>query len=70
MQESAVATAESRAKGPRAEFVAETYTPPEPHIFIPSGVDSYMPRQESYDAELVLRDLEEHLARTWAQVYP
>lgn len=56
--------AESRVKGPRAEFVAETYTPPEPQIFIPSGVESYVPRRESYDAELVLRVPEEHLAWT------
>lgn len=27
----------------RAEFVAETYTPPELQIFIPSGVESYVP---------------------------
>lgn len=57
--------AESRAKEPRTDFAAETYTPPEPYIFVPSGVDSYVPRRENYDAELVLRDPEEHLVRTW-----
>lgn len=48
-QEYAVALAEARLKETCTEFVAETYTPPEPHIFVPSGVDSYVPRQEHYD---------------------
>lgn len=38
-QESALALAESRAKEPRDEFVAQTYTPPEPHVFVPLRVD-------------------------------
>ncbi|KAI8555035.1 hypothetical protein RHMOL_Rhmol05G0143000 [Rhododendron molle] len=66
-QESAVALAESRAKDTRPEFVAKMYMPQEPYIFIPFGFDSYMPRQEHYDSELVLRDPEVHMARTWQQ---
>lgn len=68
-QESAVALAKARAEMTRAEFVAETYTPPEPHVFIPSGFDSYQLRWDEYDPELVLRDPTEHLSVTWAEVY-
>lgn len=62
--------AESRLSAPRAEFIAGTYVPPKPHLFVPSGVDSYEPRREHYDAELVLRDPTEHLSVSWAQVHP
>lgn len=62
--------AESRLKAPSAAFVAGSYVPPEPHLFVPSGVDSYEPRWEHYDAELVLRDPTENLSVSWAQVYP
>jgi hypothetical protein len=67
--EVAVTWAEARRGEARAPFVAETYVPPEPHVFVPSGADSYVPRQSDYDAELVLRDPEYHLSRTWTQVY-
>lgn len=68
-QESAVALAKARAQVERAEFVAETYTPSKPHVFVPSGFYSYVPRREDYDSELVLRDPTEYLSATWAEVY-
>ncbi|KAI8568370.1 hypothetical protein RHMOL_Rhmol02G0193200 [Rhododendron molle] len=48
-------------------FMAETYAPPEPHVSIPSGAESYLPLRSEYDAEQVLRDPDQHLFRTWAQ---
>ncbi|KAI8530370.1 hypothetical protein RHMOL_Rhmol11G0052800 [Rhododendron molle] len=42
-QEYAVALAESRAKETRPEFAEDTYTRPEPQIFVPSGFDGYEP---------------------------
>lgn len=64
-----VALARTRVQATRAAFVAETYTLLEQHVFILSGVDGYVPRREDYVDELVLRDLTEHLALTWAEVY-
>lgn len=63
-----VTLAESIRQAPRARFVAKSYVLPEPHLFIPSGVESYVPRQDNYDTELVLRDPKRHLSKTWAQV--
>lgn len=68
-QESAVAMAKARALVEHVEFVAETYTPPEPHVFVPSGFDNYVPQRDDYDPKLVLRDPTEHLTVTWAEVY-
>ncbi|KAI8550676.1 hypothetical protein RHMOL_Rhmol06G0126300 [Rhododendron molle] len=42
-QEATVTLAESIRQAPRAKFVAETYTPPEPHLFIPFRVEGYLP---------------------------
>lgn len=70
VQESTVTLAESRLRAPRAEFIVGMYVPPEPHLFVPFGIDSYKPRQEHYDVELVLRDPTVHLFVSWAQVYP
>lgn len=52
-----------------ARSLAEGTRAPKRHVFIPSGVDNYMPRREDYDPEVVLRDPTEHLALTWAEVY-
>lgn len=40
----AVILAKSIRQSPRPQFVVETYAPPEPHLFMPSRVDSYVPR--------------------------
>lgn len=61
--------ARTRLQATRPAFVVETYTTPEPHVFVPSGVESYVTRREDYDPELVLRDPTEHLSMSWAQVY-
>ncbi|KAI8572908.1 hypothetical protein RHMOL_Rhmol01G0237500 [Rhododendron molle] len=54
----------------RPEFSKETYTPPRPHLFVPSGFAGYRPPQQTdYDVELVLRDPTVHIANTWAEVY-
>ncbi|KAI8559672.1 hypothetical protein RHMOL_Rhmol04G0191800 [Rhododendron molle] len=58
---------EEKARTPRTRFVAETYVPSEPHVFLPSGVESYLPLRGDYEAEQVLRDPDHHLSRT-AQV--
>ncbi|XP_058192015.1 uncharacterized protein LOC131309383 [Rhododendron vialii] len=65
--ERAVTLAESARLAPRRQFDAATYAPPEPHLFIPSGVESLAPLRESYDAELILRDPQRHLSVDWAQ---
>lgn len=52
-----------------ANFVAEMYTLLEPHVFVPLGFDSYLPWQDDYDPELVLRDPTEHLSVNWMEVY-
>ncbi|KAI8559933.1 hypothetical protein RHMOL_Rhmol04G0215000 [Rhododendron molle] len=55
----------------RPEFSEETYMPPRPHLFVPSGFAGYRPPQQTdYDPELVLRDPGVHIANTWAEVYP
>ncbi|KAI8529850.1 hypothetical protein RHMOL_Rhmol11G0006400 [Rhododendron molle] len=47
------------------EFSEETYTPPRPHLFVPSGFAGYKPPQQTdYDIELVLRDPRVHIANT------
>ncbi|KAI8535430.1 hypothetical protein RHMOL_Rhmol10G0173300 [Rhododendron molle] len=54
----------------RPEFSEETYMPPRPHLFVPSGFAGYRPPQQTdYDLELVLRDPGVHIANTWAEVY-
>ncbi|KAI8550886.1 hypothetical protein RHMOL_Rhmol06G0142200 [Rhododendron molle] len=54
----------------RPEFSEETYMPPRPHLFVPSGFAGYKPPQQAdYDLELVLRDPGVHIANTWAEVY-
>ncbi|KAI8555309.1 hypothetical protein RHMOL_Rhmol05G0164800 [Rhododendron molle] len=40
----------------RPEFSEETYVPPRPHLFVPSGFPGFKPQQTDYDVELVLRD--------------
>lgn len=45
VQEAVVTLAEFSAKEPRVEFAAKTYTSPEPHLFVPSGVEGYEPRR-------------------------
>ncbi|XP_058224951.1 protein MAINTENANCE OF MERISTEMS-like [Rhododendron vialii] len=65
--ERAVTLAESIRLAPRGQFDAASYAPPEPHVFIPSGVESLAPLRESYDAELILRDPQRHLSVDWAQ---
>lgn len=42
--ESAVAQAKARAKVTCTGFLVETYTPLEPHVFVPSGSVPYVPR--------------------------
>lgn len=42
-QESVLALAKARVQVTRDNFVAETYTPPELHVFVPSRFDSYLP---------------------------
>ncbi|KAI8572799.1 hypothetical protein RHMOL_Rhmol01G0228600 [Rhododendron molle] len=64
----AVTLADSIRRMPRHRFVVETYIPPEPYVVIPSGAKSYLPSRSEYDAEQVLRDPDQHLSRTWAQV--
>ncbi|KAI8542705.1 hypothetical protein RHMOL_Rhmol08G0159700 [Rhododendron molle] len=48
----------------RPDLSAEAYVPPTPHLFVPSGFAAYVPRRMEYDAELVLRDPEVHIANT------
>ncbi|KAI8562214.1 hypothetical protein RHMOL_Rhmol03G0017300 [Rhododendron molle] len=70
MNEVAVTLANVIKGEARRAFVAETYTPPEPHVFIPSGAEGYHPLRRDYNEEDVLRDRDRHLSRGWAQVYP
>ncbi|KAI8542864.1 hypothetical protein RHMOL_Rhmol08G0173100 [Rhododendron molle] len=49
----------------RLDYVAETYTPPTPHLLIPSGFSAYTPYRSEYDVETVLRDPQTHIANTW-----
>lgn len=41
---------------------------PEPHLFVPRGFRAYQPKSRGYSADLVVRDLEHHLSRSWAEV--
>lgn len=43
VRETAVALAKARAQEAHAEFVAETYAPLEPHVFVLSGFVHYTP---------------------------
>ncbi|KAI8555000.1 hypothetical protein RHMOL_Rhmol05G0139900 [Rhododendron molle] len=52
----------------RPDYTAEPYTPPTPHLFVPSGFSAYMPQRSEYDDETVLRDPLIHIANTWAEV--
>lgn len=53
----------------RPAFDADAYILPEPHLIDPSGFDPYIWRCEEYDPDLILRDPESHLSRTWTTVY-
>lgn len=64
-----VTMAKARAQEARVEIGAETYTLSEPHVFVPSGFDHYVPQRDDYDFELVLRDPTEHLSVTWTAVH-
>ncbi|KAI8559535.1 hypothetical protein RHMOL_Rhmol04G0181200 [Rhododendron molle] len=49
----------------RPEFSEETYMPPRPHLFVPSGSAGYRPPQQTdYDPELILRDPGVYIANT------
>ncbi|KAI8572001.1 hypothetical protein RHMOL_Rhmol01G0164700 [Rhododendron molle] len=52
----------------RPDYTSETYVPPIPHLFVPSGISAYMPQRLEYDDETVLRDPLIHIANTWAEV--
>ncbi|KAI8535752.1 hypothetical protein RHMOL_Rhmol10G0198200 [Rhododendron molle] len=52
----------------RPDYTSETYTPPTPHLFVPSGFSAYTPQRLEYDDETVLRDPLIHIANTWAEV--
>lgn len=52
----------------RPVFSAEAYTPPMPHLFVPSGFAAYVPQPTEYDDELALRDPATHISSTWAEV--
>ncbi|KAI8568397.1 hypothetical protein RHMOL_Rhmol02G0195800 [Rhododendron molle] len=51
----------------RPDYAADTYTPPMPHLLIPSGFSAYTPQWSEYDDETVLRDPQIHIANTWAE---
>ncbi|KAI8572071.1 hypothetical protein RHMOL_Rhmol01G0170200 [Rhododendron molle] len=51
----------------RPDYTSETYVPPIPHLFVPSGISAYMPQRLEYDDETVLRDPLIHIANTWAE---
>ncbi|KAI8535806.1 hypothetical protein RHMOL_Rhmol10G0202700 [Rhododendron molle] len=52
----------------RPDYAAETYTPPTPHLLIPSGFSAYTPHRSEYDDETVLKDPQTHIANTWSDV--
>ncbi|KAI8555090.1 hypothetical protein RHMOL_Rhmol05G0147300 [Rhododendron molle] len=60
------AVAEAGAVG-RPDYSSETHVPPTPHLFAPSGFVAYVPQRTEYDDEMVLRDLEAHIANTWSE---
>ncbi|KAI8572277.1 hypothetical protein RHMOL_Rhmol01G0185700 [Rhododendron molle] len=66
-QELGMELTKTRLQAARTLFTIETYMSPEPQMFVPSRVDSNVPRWEDYDPELVLRDPMEHLAQSWEQ---
>ncbi|KAI8543231.1 hypothetical protein RHMOL_Rhmol08G0201200 [Rhododendron molle] len=66
--EHAVAQAKTLSGNARATFTPETYVPPVAHLFVPFGMDIYVPLQDSYDNELVLRDPRHHVSVGWEQV--
>ncbi|KAI8550575.1 hypothetical protein RHMOL_Rhmol06G0117800 [Rhododendron molle] len=49
------------------DYATETYTPPTPHLLIPSGFSAYTPQRSEYEDEMVLRDPQTHIANTWAE---
>ncbi|KAI8537838.1 hypothetical protein RHMOL_Rhmol09G0055200 [Rhododendron molle] len=49
------------------DYTSETYMPPIPHLFVPSGFSAYTPQRLEYDDETVLRDSLVHIANTWAE---
>ncbi|KAI8530435.1 hypothetical protein RHMOL_Rhmol11G0058000 [Rhododendron molle] len=51
----------------RPDYAAETYTPPIPHLFVPSGFSAYTPQRSEYEDEVVLRDPQTHIANTWSE---
>ncbi|KAI8559881.1 hypothetical protein RHMOL_Rhmol04G0210100 [Rhododendron molle] len=53
----------------RPDYAAETYIPPTPHLFAPSGFAVYAPQRSEYDDEVVLRDPQTHIANTWSEVH-
>ncbi|KAI8536034.1 hypothetical protein RHMOL_Rhmol10G0224100 [Rhododendron molle] len=53
----------------RPDYTSETYVPPMPHLFVPSGISAYMPQRLEYDDETVLRDPLIHIANTWAELW-
>ncbi|XP_058211605.1 B3 domain-containing protein Os03g0622100-like [Rhododendron vialii] len=61
----AVSEAESLTRAP---FSVEGYRPPIPHLFVPSGLAAYRPRQAEYDPELILRGPDTHISSSWAEV--
>ncbi|KAI8555058.1 hypothetical protein RHMOL_Rhmol05G0145000 [Rhododendron molle] len=52
----------------RPDYAVETYTPPTPHLFVPSGFSAYTPQRSEYDDEVGLRDRQTHIANTWSEV--
>ncbi|KAI8524909.1 hypothetical protein RHMOL_Rhmol13G0186000 [Rhododendron molle] len=66
--ERAVAHAKARLGHTRVKFTPETYVLPEAHLFVASGIDIYVPLQDSYDDELVLRDPLHRISVGWEQV--
>ncbi|KAI8571970.1 hypothetical protein RHMOL_Rhmol01G0162400 [Rhododendron molle] len=54
----------------RPDYTSETYMPPIPHLFVPSGFSAYTPQRLEYDDETVLRNSLVHIANTWAEVNP
>ncbi|KAI8535881.1 hypothetical protein RHMOL_Rhmol10G0209000 [Rhododendron molle] len=53
----------------RPDYTSETYMPPIPHLFVPSGFSAYTPQRLEYDDETVLRDSLVHIANTWAELW-
>ncbi|KAI8567758.1 hypothetical protein RHMOL_Rhmol02G0146600 [Rhododendron molle] len=60
--------AKARLGHTRVKFTPKTYVLPEAHLFVPSGIDIYVPLQDSYDDKLVLRDPLHHISVGWEKV--